>query len=147
MVGARRSVRAYQDPAALGVVDGAEGGELAEAAAAVADDEPHGAAPPEAGVARRVLGRDVEVLVQIPLHARPAAPSSLHACLLLPLLSCLPCFPLVSLLSPRSRQQKKGSATMEAVYIYIPNIIMAGREGDLQTNSLRIETLTFLQRH
>lgn len=67
-----------QDPAALGVVEGVEGGEHAEAAAAVADDEADGAAPPEAGLAGRVLGGYVEVLVQIALDA--PAPASLHAC-------------------------------------------------------------------
>lgn len=79
MAGEGAWVGAYQDLAALGGVDGGEGGELAEAAAAVADDEADGAAPPEAGGGGRVLGRDVEVLLQIPLHARCPAAAALHA--------------------------------------------------------------------
>lgn len=68
----------YQDLAALGVVDGVGAGEHAEAAAAVADDEADGAAPSEAGLAGRVLGGDVEVLVEEALDA-PAPAARLHA--------------------------------------------------------------------
>ena len=71
-------VCAYQDLPAPGVVDGVEAGEHAEAAAAVADDEADGAAPAEAGLAGRVLGGDVEVLVEVAVDA-PAPAGGLHA--------------------------------------------------------------------
>lgn len=58
-----------QDLAALGFVDGVDVGEPAEAAAAVADDEADGAAPSAARLAGRVLGGDVEVLVEVALDA------------------------------------------------------------------------------
>jgi hypothetical protein len=54
-----------------------EGGEHAKAAAAVADDEADGAAPSEASLAGRILGGDVEVLVEVALDA--PAPARLHA--------------------------------------------------------------------
>jgi len=57
-----------------------EAGEHAEAAAAVADDEADGTAPAEAGLAGRVLGGDVEVLVEVAVDA--PAPARLHAALL-----------------------------------------------------------------
>lgn len=64
----------------MGVVEGVEAGEHAEAAAAVADDEADGAAPPEAGLAGRVLGGDVEVLVEVAVDApAPARARRLHA--------------------------------------------------------------------
>ena len=82
---------AYQDLPAPGVVDGVEAGEHAEAAAAVADDEADGAAPAEAGLAGRVLGGDVEVLVEVAVDA--PAPARLHAdlscSLALPLAACV----------------------------------------------------------
>ena len=56
-----------------------EAGEHAEAAAAVADDEADGAAPPEAGLAGRVLGGDVEVLVEVAVDAPAPARARLHA--------------------------------------------------------------------
>lgn len=71
--------RTYQDLAALGVVEGVEAGEHAEAAAAVADDEADGAAPAEAGLAGRVLGGDVEVLVEVAVDA--PTPARLHGAL------------------------------------------------------------------
>jgi hypothetical protein len=69
---------AYQDLTALVVVEAVEGGEHAKAAAAVADDEADGAAPSEASLAGRVLGGDVEVLVEVALDA-PAPARRLHA--------------------------------------------------------------------
>lgn len=69
-----RGLRTNQDLAALGFVDGVDVGEPAEAAAAVADDEADGAAPSAARLAGRVLGGDVEVLVEVALDA-PASPA------------------------------------------------------------------------
>lgn len=51
--------------------------------AAVADDEADGAAPAEAGLAGRVLGGDVEVLVEVAVDA--PAPARLHDDLSCPL--------------------------------------------------------------
>lgn len=72
--GRGEGLRTNQDLAALGFVDGVDVGEPAEAAAAVADDEADGAAPSAARLAGRVLGGDVEVLVEVALDA-PASPA------------------------------------------------------------------------
>lgn len=67
-------VGGYLDGAALGVVLVAlvEVGHVAEAAAAVLDEGADGGAPPPLRLLRRVLGRQLEVLLQIPLHLLPS---------------------------------------------------------------------------
>lgn len=64
----------YLDGAALGVVlvTLVEVGHVAEAAAAVLDEGADGGAPAPLRLLRRVLGRQLEVLLQIPLHLLPS---------------------------------------------------------------------------
>uniref|UniRef100_A0A0E0IY54 Uncharacterized protein n=1 Tax=Oryza nivara TaxID=4536 RepID=A0A0E0IY54_ORYNI len=68
----------YLGGADLGLVQGAavEVGHPAEAAAAVLDDGANGLPPSPLRLLRRVLGRHIEVLLQVPvklLHPRPVS--------------------------------------------------------------------------